>query len=988
MKAFRIQQLYDHGRFTAFHCLTEDSHLDGSDGQTIFDEIERLLVEDISNETRIAEVRNTFFFMTCHVYHFPITQSFLSLNQALDNMLAFTTKPCRAFIYLLDSVDGLKSNVPPYCVVVPRLLISPLRTVASCFEVETSNRGIRYFMEKYNMRPDMFARASIVDEDETQLFNSELNDVVSSRLKESLRSGTIICGRKYEFLAYSSSQLKENSVWMVSIPASTSIVKMRRELGDFSSCKTVSKYGARLGQCFSTTFSSQGKKHFKQPSITPDIFASNGGCHSDGTGVIRREFLDQFMVGHPLEPDDVNDVSIVQIRYGGAKGTLTAYDRAWFQKHGFSSDILLRESMIKFEGDFSDLEICSIGKQVPYYLNRHVIFLLDALHVPPDTFLSMQSEMLARINGMMENSDIARDMLSSLMGSGNHQLPLLLKMIDAGLDPQREPFLFDCLSAARNHLLLGLQKKSRILVEDGVVLMGGIDESGLLPEGTIFFQVGTSPYKGPVMVTKHPVMHPGDVRMLLAIEVPELRHHRNVLLFSQHGDRPEADKMSGSDLDGDEFAITWDSRLFLGQWRNCSRSDDLFVSRDEKDQILKDLLILDKSSVNHLAVEKYVGFLASSNHEPMDFTPPEAKASRLVPSDPQDHSEALINFILDYMKNSTMGQVATLWLDHAAQKGASCNECLELAKVFSRAVDYPKSGVPAVIPESLKIKREVPRPHWRERNDCPQYDCTSVVGQLYDQANELVSLNVEPPALMGRRIDRNGTIMCDIQRNARSSCSDIPDMVFHFLSRSIQEETYPEMLEFALEESSQYEGELLEIMNKYKLRGEGEICTGFLRKFNKLNKKRQHRLREEVQQSYAFLQSRHRESFFQKVMDLALGKRRSGRGETFLDALEEEDSGEEALSGEEVSSIDEDDGQSIENIKSIVTDSSTYSKDGHLIRQIAFGLAAAYYENTYMGDEDDEGTWGERRFRLFSFPWLVADVIKRCVVEHLDSDES
>jgi hypothetical protein len=43
--------------------------------------------------------------------------------------------------------------------------------------------------------------------------------------------------------------------------------------------------------------------------------------------------------------------------------------------------------------------------------------------------------------------------------------------------------------------------------------------------------------------------------MLTAVNVPELRDKKNVILFSRHGDRPEADKMSGSDLDGDQFAM-------------------------------------------------------------------------------------------------------------------------------------------------------------------------------------------------------------------------------------------------------------------------------------------------------------------------------------------------------------------------------------------------------------------------------------------------
>ena len=70
-----------------------------------------------------------------------------------------------------------------------------------------------------------------------------------------------------------------------------------------------------------------------------------------------------------------------------------------------------------------------------------------------------------------------------------------------------------------------LRKKARVHVEDGTVLIGGIDELGVLPENCVFLQIprtttrkassfpGCDEYmivEGPVMVTKHPVMHPGE----------------------------------------------------------------------------------------------------------------------------------------------------------------------------------------------------------------------------------------------------------------------------------------------------------------------------------------------------------------------------------------------------------------------------------------------------------------------------------------------
>lgn len=42
------------------------------------------------------------------------------------------------------------------------------------------------------------------------------------------------------------------------------------------------------------------------------------------------------------------------------------------------------------------------------------------------------------------------------------------------------------------HLMMDLKHKARIPVSKGVVLMGGLDHTELLPEKTVFLQVGVS----------------------------------------------------------------------------------------------------------------------------------------------------------------------------------------------------------------------------------------------------------------------------------------------------------------------------------------------------------------------------------------------------------------------------------------------------------------------------------------------------------------
>jgi len=44
---------------------------------------------------------------------------------------------------------------------------------------------------------------------------------------------------------------------------------------------------------------------------------------------------------------------------------------------------------------------------------------------------------------------------------------------------------------------------------------------------------------GELMVTKNPCNDPGDIRLLTAVNRPQLRHHVNVVVFSGKGERPE-----------------------------------------------------------------------------------------------------------------------------------------------------------------------------------------------------------------------------------------------------------------------------------------------------------------------------------------------------------------------------------------------------------------------------------------------------------------
>ncbi len=50
---------------------------------------------------------------------------------------------------------------------------------------------------------------------------------------------------------------------------------------------------------------------------------------------------------------------------------------------------------------------------------------------------------------------------------------------------------------------------------------------------------------GPVVVTRNPCLHPGDVRQFEAVNAPSLGHLVDCIVFPQLGLRPQPNQMSG-----------------------------------------------------------------------------------------------------------------------------------------------------------------------------------------------------------------------------------------------------------------------------------------------------------------------------------------------------------------------------------------------------------------------------------------------------------
>ncbi|VDK18533.1 unnamed protein product [Anisakis simplex] len=129
----------------------------------------------------------------------------------------------------------------------------------------------------------------------------------------------------------------------------------------------------------------------------------------------------------------------------------------------------------------------------------------------------------------------------------------------------------------------------------GRSMFGVMDETGQLQSGQIFVQYTNNVWlktpsskaaktilKGPVLMTKNPCIVAGDVRIFEAVDIPELHHLVDVVVFPQYGPRPHTDEMAGSDLDGDEYTVIWDKKLMFV--RNESPLD--FTKRVKKYEVV------------------------------------------------------------------------------------------------------------------------------------------------------------------------------------------------------------------------------------------------------------------------------------------------------------------------------------------------------------------------------------------------------------------
>ncbi|CAI5486876.1 unnamed protein product [Closterium sp. Naga37s-1] len=725
--------------------------------------------------------------------------------------------------------------LPENHVLVSRLLVTPLAALCCLPSVELANRVLSH----YRPHAHRFLRVTFTEEgvrhlasfalvgaayraEEAEAEHSARTDVYRRILRlvnkvwgsrrrgfgaagELVAQGFELCGRGYRFLASSASQLREKSAWFLTEEPhlGLTVTSMQAWMGTFTTIRNVAKCAARMGQCFSSRFTSLRAL----VRTLPDSPGAGRGMRSHGEG---RGGVAACAVGvsDPVRGGEGGGGGVATWgdAAGGGAGGQRARHRTccwrqgqqqqqqqqqqqkveeeeaavdmWFRK-GQCADawwaqarqggwgdgeagrgragvvhMWVRESMDKFESQHAHVEVVNWMRPQAGFLNRQIVTLLSTLGFPDLVFLDMQ--MVKRLKAAVGSTGTVRHLKSrpsthpstsphtpypiptprsppprgrtrrwggwrQRWGSGEAALQLLeesgvdhlydtaITMLRAGFHPAQEPHLKRMIQSVRALQLQGLISRARIFVRDGRWLMGVVDETGLLQYGQCFIQVcdATAPtpgatfrlqstscgmgpprvVRGPVVSGKNPCLHQGDLRLLTAVDVPCLHHLIDCLVLPKNGPHPHANEASGSDMDGDVYFVTWDPRLLPP---------------------------------------------GGESSEPMDYQPNKKDGDAAVTM--QD----VHRFFVDHMLNDSVGIICNAHVVHTDRSplGAFDPACLTLARQAALAFDFPKTGVPGVMPRDLRVYEYPDFMEKDERQDT--YESSKVLGQLYRRVKRLV----------------------------------------------------------------------------------------------------------------------------------------------------------------------------------------------------------------------------------------------------------
>ncbi|ODH36010.1 hypothetical protein ACO22_02843 [Paracoccidioides brasiliensis] len=563
--------------------------------------------------------------------------------------------------------------------------------------IDTGNRVFRRYLEY----ADRFLRVRFTDEKNMgKIFpysnaNIVCMNEVYTRVTLTMKNGITIGDRCYEFLAFSNAQLREHAAYFFASLPHLTAANIRAQLGKFNPIRNVAKHAARVGQCFSSTRALTG---CPVQIVEIDDIERNGYTFSDGVGLISKFLAQMIQSEFAIETLSGEPPSVFQFRLGGCKGILTVSSKA------HRREVHIRKSQYKFEAPHNGLEIIRHSSFCFASLNRQLIIVLSSLGIPDEMFVKKLQAMLENLELAMTSQEQAIDLLQTYVDP-NQMTLVLADMVLDGFQQSQDPFVTSLLELWRVWQIKYLKEKAKIAMIRGpfclAVLMRldpsrGIFSVNVQEAAQRTYEV----IEGLCILARNPSLHPGDIRVVKAVDIPGLHHLKDVVVLPQTGDRDIASMCSRGDLDGDDYVVIWDQDLLPKDWFE----------------------------------------------EPMDYSAPKSKVL-----DRDVTVDDIIKFFVSYMQNDRLLQIALAHLAIAdySDDGVQDEKCLRLATLHSAAVDYNKSGIPVRMNQDLRPKKW---PHFMERKFAKkdsQYTSRKILGQLYDIAGG-VYLNLQSHSAKGR----------------------------------------------------------------------------------------------------------------------------------------------------------------------------------------------------------------------------------------------
>ena len=468
--------------------------------------------------------------------------------------------------------------------------------------------------------------------------------VAANTVVHFLTYGMYIDGEEYQFIGCSQGGIKNRHCYM--FKGSVELVeKVLAECGQFNIIKSTSKRLKRIGLLFSKATPTEVAVAEKDVIFVDDIENKNG-IFTDGCGSISSKLAKAVTEGAGLDLEDYLP-SVYQIRYSGCKGVVSVDPNA--------DGLILRKSMKKFESGtkpFNSIWLCDYSKPYSYgKLNKQFIMLLSGLGINDEIFLNKQQQFIEMIENMTTSSEVATKFLF-----WNKEPGLAIKC-QKNLALKSDKELYQAIYRLKHKYIEKLSKLS-IFIEESRQVFGVCDQLNILEYGQCFFRptIRGKPctITGEVVIAKNPCYLLGDVRVLKAIDIPELHHLIDCIVFPTKGKQPHPNEIAGSDLDGDEYFVCWDEQLIPRKLR-----------------------------------------------EPYNYPPVENRNTVAATR------EMMISYLSKQNQSSSMmGKINNQFQYFAGLKGVNCTECEQLGKLFSRSVDQTKTGDIVKIPKHLQCPRD------------------------------------------------------------------------------------------------------------------------------------------------------------------------------------------------------------------------------------------------------------------------------------------